>query len=124
MKTPRELKKQKEGMLRRKRRVRARIRGTKVRPRLSVFHSNKHTYAQLIDDIAEKTLLGFGDAKKGASKKTKLTKIKIAQEIGKKLAEAAVKKGIRRAVFDRSHHKYHGRTKAVADGAREGGLVF
>lgn len=124
MKTSRELKKQKEGMLRRKRRVRARIRGTKVRPRLSVFHSNKHTYAQLIDDIAGKTLIGFGDAKKGASSKIKLTKIKIAHEIGKKLAEAAVKKSIRRAVFDRSHYTYHGRTKAVADGAREGGLVF
>ncbi|PIR69752.1 MAG: 50S ribosomal protein L18 [Candidatus Niyogibacteria bacterium CG10_big_fil_rev_8_21_14_0_10_46_36] len=124
MKTAKELQKKKEGIVRRKRRVRARIHGTRVRPRLSVFHSNKHTYAQLIDDVSGMTIMGVGDAKKGAKKAAKTTKTQTAHELGKKLGEAAVKKGIRRAVFDRSHYKYQGRTKAIAEGAREAGLVL
>ncbi|MDP2676227.1 MAG: 50S ribosomal protein L18 [bacterium] len=124
MKTQKESQKKKEGMMRRKKRVRAGMYGTHVRPRLSVSHSHKHTYAQLIDDASGKTIVGVGNVKKASAKKKTAKKTETARDIGKKLAEAAVKKGIHRAVFDRSHYKYHGRTKAVADGAREAGLLF
>lgn len=108
----------------RSKRVRARIRGTKTCPRLSVFHSNIHTYAQLIDDVAGKTIIGIRSEKPSSRKTKKMTKIGLAYEVGKKLAEEAKKRGIKRAVFDRGSHSYHGRTKAVAEGAREGGLSF
>lgn len=119
-------KEEKQKQQKRKRRtwrVRARIHGTHFRPRLSVFHSHKHTYAQLIDDVSGKTIVGIGDTKKD-SHKSKLTKTVIAREVGKEIAKAALRKGIRRAVFDRSHYAYHGRAKAVAEGAREGGLIL
>ena len=99
-------------------RIKSRIRGTKVRPRLVVFRSNRHMYAQLIDDAAGKTLAAASDtAIKG-------TKTSLAAEVGKVLADAAIKLKIKRVVFDRRVYKFHGRVKAVATAAREGGLKF
>ncbi|MCX6731581.1 MAG: 50S ribosomal protein L18 [Candidatus Parcubacteria bacterium] len=111
----------------RHRRVRAKVRGTKDKPRLSVFRSNKHIFLQLIDDNSKKTLISASDfqPKAGpprAEKKLKKTKTEIAREVGKLLAESAKAKRIKNVVFDRGGYKYHGRVKAAAEGAREGGL--
>ena len=100
-------------------RVRNKISGTAERPRLVVFRSLKHIYAQLVDDTAQRTLatvsdLGIEQGKKGER----------ASEVGKLIAERAKLAGITRVVFDRAGYRYHGRIKAVADGAREGGLEF
>lgn len=104
----------------RKNRVRARMLGTPQRPRLSVFRSNRYTYAQLIDDNAGKTLASAStrslDKKGGKADKAKI--------LGQQLAETAKKSGIKSAIFDRGSYKYHGRVKAIAEGAREGGLKF
>jgi len=107
---------------RRHRRVRAKVAGTKDCPRLSVFRSNQHIYAQLIDDVNAVTLLSASDLK--IKKISKMTKSDIAKEVGKLLAAKAEEHKIERVVFDRGGYKYHGRIKAVADGAREGGLKF
>jgi large subunit ribosomal protein L18 len=104
---------------RRKIRVRARISGTASRPRLSVFRSNTGFYAQLIDDVNGKTLIAVSP--KLLTKKI-AGKINQSLELGKMLAESAKKAGIESAVFDRGSYRYHGRVKAFADGAREGGL--
>jgi large subunit ribosomal protein L18 len=111
---------------RRKIRVRAKIKGTAQRPRLSVFRSNKHIYLQLIDDEKNKTLVSMSDIlpKRGKKSRTKTAKTKAALEAGKNLAELAKKKKITGVVFDRGGYAYHGRIKAAADGAREGGLKF
>lgn len=121
---------------RRHRRVRAKIFGTPERPRLCVFRSNKHIYAQLIDDEKSQTLVAASDLevkkqktkikdeKIKKDKKSFSGKIAIAHEIGKLIADRAIKKKIKKIVFDRGGHKYHGRTKALAEGAREGGLEF
>ena len=106
--------------IRRHKRVRAKVSGTAKTPRLCVFRSAKHIYAQLIDDTKQKTILSVNDV---AAKKTK-GKIDSAKEIGKQLAKAAIEKKIEKVVFDRAGYQYHGRVKAVADGAREGGLKF
>jgi large subunit ribosomal protein L18 len=111
--------------VRRKHRVRKSIRGTSARPRLSVFRSSKHIYAQLIDDFAGKTLISVGSSGKSAQAETKYGgNTKAAKTIGKKLAELAKAKGISKVAFDRGYYRYHGRIKALADGAREGGLEF
>jgi len=107
--------------LRRVRRIRKKIHGTKERPRLSVFRSNKHIYAQLINDDEGKIIISASDLKEKLKGKNKTS---IAKVLGKKLAEESKKKNIKSAVFDKRHYKYHGRIKAVADGAREGGLVI
>lgn len=109
-----------EARLRRHRRVRGKISGTAARPRLDVFRSSKHIYAQIIDDEAGVTLVaastmdkdfeGFGG------------NVEAATVIGKKIAEKALAKGISEVVFDRGGFVYHGRVKALAEGAREGGL--
>ena len=99
---------------RRKNRTRTIVRGTTERPRLSVFRSNTRISAQLIDDTAGKTLVSAHD-KKNVGK---------AEAIGMKIAEAAKKAGVAKAVFDRGAYKYHGNVKAVAEGARKGGLDF
>lgn len=104
----------------RKRRIRGKISGSAKRPRLSVFRSNKHIYAQLIDDEAGETLLAVSDIDFGESGSNKDTAFKV----GKGLAEKALKKDIKKVVFDRSGYKYHGRVKSLAEGAREGGLKF
>jgi large subunit ribosomal protein L18 len=107
--------------LRRRQHVRKRIVGTAERPRLSVFRSSKHIYAQLINDLDGVTLAAASSQSKGASYGGN---IKAATVVGKKLAEAAKAKGIAQAAFDRGHYRYHGRVKALADAAREGGLKF
>ena len=106
---------------RRSSRVRNKITGTPERPRLSVFRSSKHIYAQLIDDMSGVTLAAAGSTGKAAGYGGN---VKAAADVGKKLAEAATAKGISRAAFDRGHYRYHGRVKALADAAREGGLRF
>lgn len=111
--------------LRRRQHVRRRITGTAQRPRLSVFRSSKHIYAQLIDDLTGVTLAAASTRSKdvksslayGGNKKS-------AAVVGKKLAEIAKAKGITMVAFDRGHYRYHGRVKALADAAREGGLQF
>ncbi len=108
--------------LNRHKRVRAKIKGTAEKPRLCVFRSANHIFLQLIDDVNGKTIVSASDLKDG--KKSKLTKTDKAKEAGKKLAEEALKKDIKTAVFDRGGYLYHGRVKAAAIGAREGGLKF
>ena len=111
-----------EARQRRHRRVRAKVRGSAERPRLVVFRSNRGIEAQLIDDVAGKTLAAASwlHVKKSFSG----NKAQQAGEVGKLLAQNAKKAGVERAVFDRGGYLYHGRVKALADGAREGGLSF
>jgi large subunit ribosomal protein L18 len=100
-------------------RVRARITGTAEKPRLSVFRSNTHITVQAIDDVNGKTLLSAHDMsiKKG-------TKSEKAKEVGVGIAKALIEKGVTSCIFDRGGYLYHGRVKALAEGAREGGLKF
>jgi large subunit ribosomal protein L18 len=114
-----------KAQLRRRHHVRRGITGTVERPRLTVFRSSKHIYAQLIDDINGVTLASastlLGDVKQAVPYGGN---IKAAASVGKKIAEVAKEKGISKAAFDRGHYRYHGRIKALADAAREGGLQF
>jgi large subunit ribosomal protein L18 len=112
--------------LRRRRHVRQRITGTAERPRLTVYRSSKHIYAQLIDDLTGRTLASASSAVKKAEKAKAGYggNVKAAKTVGVRLAEAAKAAGVSKAAFDRGHYKYHGRVKALADGAREGGLQF
>ncbi len=111
--------------LRRRNHVRRKIVGTVERPRLSVFRSSKHIYAQLIDDLSGVTLAAAGSTLPDVKQGTPYGgNVKAATAVGKKLAEIAKAKGIDKAAFDRGHYRYHGRVKALADGAREGGLQF
>lgn len=108
-----------------RRRIRSEIRGTSDRPRLSVYKSNKHVYAQLIDDLAGNTLASSSTQIEALEKDVKeKTKVEGAKLVGEHLAKVAKDKGIDKAVFDRSGYKYHGVIKALAEGAREGGLDF
>ncbi len=109
-----------EARLRRHRRVRGKITGTAERPRLMVHRSNRGIFAQLIDDASGKTLASASWLKLGH----KGDKTSQATEVGKALAAAAKKAGIETVVFDRAGYLYHGRVKALAEGAREGGLSF
>lgn len=102
-----------------RRRIRGAISGTPERPRLSVFRSNKHLYAQLIDDLSGHTL-----AQADSREVEEDSKIDRSQAAGKLLAERAKEAGIERAVFDRGGYRYHGNVKALAEGAREGGLAL
>jgi large subunit ribosomal protein L18 len=111
--------------LRRRNHVRRHVVGTAERPRLSVFRSSKHIYAQLIDDHSGITLAAASSVAPDVRGSVKYGgNVKAAQVVGKKLAEAAKQKGIAKAAFDRGHYRYHGRVKALADAAREGGLQF
>ena len=108
--------------MKRHKRIRGKISGTAERPRLSVFRSEKHIYAQLIDDAAGKTLVSASSVEKsfegsGSNKEA-------ARKVGKTVAERAVKAGIEEVVFDRGGYIYHGRVQELAEGAREGGLKF
>ena len=111
---------------RRKKRVRFRIsQVSSGRPRLSVFRSGKHIYAQLIDDGEKRTIAAASSneaAKEGAAAKT--YNVAAATAVGKLIAARALEKGVRQVVFDRGGYLYHGRVKALADAAREGGLEF
>lgn len=111
-----------EARKKRKMRIRKKINGTAQRPRLVVFRSSKHIYAQIIDDLAGATLASASTLILEGDN-IRLT-VENAKLVGKKVAEEAIKKSITSVVFDRNGFVYHGRIKAVADGAREGGLNF
>lgn len=111
--------------LKRKKRIRKRISGTEQKPRMSVFRSSKHIYAQLINDISGDTVVAASSVEKTVRDLPKFdSKVALAAYVGKTLAERALEKGIKTVVFDRNGFLYHGRVKAVSDGAREAGLVF
>jgi large subunit ribosomal protein L18 len=105
--------------VRRHRRVRKNVSGTAERPRLAIYRSNRHIYAQLVDDHSARTLAAASDLAAGDG-----NKIARAKLVGQAIAERARAAGIERAVFDRGGRLYHGRVKAVAEGAREGGLTI
>ena len=110
---------------RRHQRIRRKVEGSAERPRLAVFRSIKHLHAQLVDDIAGATLVGTSTlALKDFAAEGSNRKVEMAHEAGKRLAELAKEKGITSVVFDRGGFRYHGRVKAFAEGAREGGLEF
>jgi large subunit ribosomal protein L18 len=102
-------------------RIRKKITGTADRPRVSVFRSNSQIYVQIIDDTAGKTLVAASSAELAKSKEPKLA---ISANVGKAIATKALAAGISNVVFDRGGYLFHGRVKALADGAREGGLKF
>lgn len=121
-----QVKKQAQKM-RRAKRVRARVQGTPSAPRLSVHRSLKHVYAQLIDDTTGTTIVAYSDAtlaQKPKATEDMSVRVATAFAVGQELAKLAQAKKITKAVFDRGSYKYHGRVKAVADGARDGGLTF
>ncbi len=113
-----------EKRIRRHKRVRAKVFGTSAAPRLSVFRSNKHIWAQLIDDVLGRTIVAASDAGVRNKKKTADKPAVMGLVVGELLAKKAQEKKINSAVFDRGGYKYHGVVKAVADGARKGGLKF
>ena len=106
--------------------IRMRVTGTAERPRLTVFRSLRHVYAQVVDDSTGKTLLGVSDVSKDLAEQFKEIKgqVAIGKKVGQLLARKAVEKNISQVVFDRNGFRYHGVVKAVAEGAREGGLKF
>jgi large subunit ribosomal protein L18 len=109
----------------RKARIRRKISGTAARPRLTVYRSLKHMYAQLVDDVAGMTLVSVGTTTKALkSEVAEDDKAAAAKKVGTALAKAALAKGITAVVFDRNGFDYHGRVAAIAAGAREGGLLF
>ena len=109
---------------RRKRRTRYRLRQSAIgKPRLSIFRSGRHIYAQLIDDREGATLATASSNEKD-NRPAKTWNVDAAMNVGKKIAERAIAKGIKQVVFDRGGYIYHGRVKALADAAREGGLEF
>jgi large subunit ribosomal protein L18 len=111
--------------LKRKKRIRKHLVGTQERPRLSVFRSSKHIYAQVIDDTQGHTLVAASSLDKNVKEQPEFeNKIAVASFVGKLLGERALNKGISKVVFDRNGFLYHGRVKAVSDGAREVGLDF
>ena len=108
--------------IRRHKKIRMNMHGTKDRPRLFVFRSNQHIYAQLIDDDKAKILISASD--KDLKQKKGETKSDVAKQVGKLIAKTAIESKIEKVVFDRGGFIFHGRVKALADGAREGGLKF
>lgn len=112
------IKKKRIGRTRRHKRVRAKIKGTKEIPRVSVFRSAKRIYAQVVDDRAGQTILVLHDLE------LKENKTKNSLRVGEMLGEGLKKKGVAKIVFDRGGFKYHGRVKALADGLREAGIKF
>ncbi|HHZ80203.1 MAG TPA: 50S ribosomal protein L18 [Candidatus Marinimicrobia bacterium] len=111
---------------RRRRRSKRHAFGTEARPRLVVYRSLSHIYGQLVDDVSGKTLVTASSTEKALAPKSKkpVTKTELSSIVGKELAIRAKKKNLSKVVFDRNGFLYHGRVKAVADGAREGGLKF
>jgi large subunit ribosomal protein L18 len=113
------------GRRRRHKRVTKKIKGSEIQPRLTVFKSAKHIYAQVINDTSAKVLAGCSTlTKEFKEKKVKTSNKAAAGEIGKLIAKRCVKLGIKNVCFDRGGYKYHGRIQSLADGAREGGLKF
>jgi len=107
---------------RRHRRVRKKVRGTAVRPRLTVFRSNKHIYAQVIDDVSGVTLASASTVEKSFGSTT--STVDAAKKVGKLVGERAKGAGVETVVFDRGGNRYHGRVAGIADGAREAGLTL
>lgn len=108
----------------RKKRIRKKIRGDKERPRLSVFRSASHIYAQVIDDESHTTIVATSSLAKELAQGEKVSKTEMAKRVGVLVAEQCIKTDIKRVVFDRNGFVFHGRIKALADGAREAGLEF
>jgi len=117
----------KQSRKKRHRSLRKRVEGTSERPRLAVFRSTRHIYAQVIDDLQQKTLAGTSDLALGAAAADgdgdKDKKV-VAKKVGAAIAKKCLEKGIDKVVFDRAGFKYHGRVSALAEGAREAGLKF
>ncbi len=105
-------------------RIRKKINGTAVAPRMAVYRSNNQIYVQVIDDLKGETLLSASSREKDIASQTGIKKIEQAKLVGKLLAAKCKEKGIDQVVFDRGGYKYHGRVKSLADAAREGGLKF
>ena|SRR5579871_505084 len=113
------------GRERRKLRIRRKISGTPARPRLTVFRSSKHIYAQVVDDLAGKTVAHASTLSRDVrGETTEATKSDAAKKVGASIAKALLSKGIDKVVFDRNGYLYHGRVRALADAAREAGLKF
>lgn len=110
--------------LRRKVRIRKKISGTPERPRLVVYRSNSHIYAQLVDDVAGKTMVSASSLTISRTEGEQKLNKESAAKVGKEIARLALENNINEVVFDRNGYVYHGRVKALADGAREGGLKF
>ena len=117
-------KKKQQRLERRKWSIRSRVFGSSERPRLSVFRSDKHIYAQLIDDVSGTTVAAASSQKLELAEGARGSNRDGAKAVGKALAEAAVAKNVKRVVFDRNGYLYHGRVAALADAAREAGLQF
>ncbi|NJK32198.1 MAG: 50S ribosomal protein L18 [Deltaproteobacteria bacterium] len=115
-----------EARQRRKASIRKRISGTPERPRLTVFRSNKHIYAQIVDDATARSVLTVSDLQKGLSEELQSCESKVdrAKVVGRAVAKACLDQGITKVVFDRNGYLYHGRVSALADAAREAGLDF
>jgi large subunit ribosomal protein L18 len=114
-----------QARLKRKKRIRKKMVGTENRPRLCVFRSAKHIYAQVIDDSRGHTITAASDMEKTVRENAESTnKVTTANMVGKIIAQRAMEKGVARVVFDRNGFLYHGRVKAVSEGAREAGLEF
>lgn len=107
------------GRARRKLRIRKKVQGTAERPRLSVFRSAKHIYAQVIDDVGGRTI-----AAASSVTSTEGSKVDVAKSVGSTVAKACIDKGVEQVVFDRGGYRYHGRVRALAESAREAGLKF
>ena len=105
-------------------RVRKKVQGNLERPRLCVFRSLRHIYAQVIDDTTGHTLASASSLESAGQAASGMAKLAASESVGKLLAERAKEQGISQVVFDRGGYKYHGRVKALAEGSREGGLVF
>lgn len=106
--------------LKSKARIRKKVHGASERPRLAVFRSSKHVYAQIIDDVSGKTLAAYSTLEGNITKKN----LDACKQVGQEIAKRAIAKNIKSVVFDRSGYVFHGRVKAIADGAREAGLSF
>lgn len=107
--------------LKRKKRIRKKVSGDELRPRLSIFRSARHVYAQVIDDVGGKTLASISSYKKGSQERANK---ELCESLGKQLAEDCKSKNIEKVVFDKNGYAFHGRVQAFANGAREGGLKF
>jgi large subunit ribosomal protein L18 len=116
--------KKRQSRKKRHRSLRKRIEGNAERPRLAVFRSTRHIYAQVIDDVQKKTLTAISDKVLAVEGETKADKKARAKRVGAAIAKQCLEKGIDKVVFDRAGYKYHGRVSALADGAREAGLKF
>ena len=116
--------KKRQSRKKRHRSLRKRIEGNAERPRLAVFRSTRHIYAQVIDDVQKKTLTAISDKVLAVEGEAKADKKARAKRVGAAIAKQCLEKGIDKVVFDRAGYKYHGRVSALADGAREAGLKF